>query len=93
MIYTREQLLANYKDFEIKGKSGVKIYDQDELLCTYKTTKGMTKAVFMVDTLDRNAFKSFCQTKNKLNADKVVVYCEQATYESPGTLEIILNRN
>lgn len=48
MINTREQVLANYKDLETKGKSGVKVYDQDELICTYQTKKGTVKAVFLL---------------------------------------------
>lgn len=45
MINTREQVLANYKDLETKGKSGVKVYDQDELICTYQTKKGTGKVL------------------------------------------------
>lgn len=93
MINTREQVLANYKDLETKGKSGVKVYDQDELICTYQTKKGTVKAVFFTDELNMEKFKGFCKTKNAINAEKVVVYCEYAYVLCPGVLEISLNRD
>ena len=91
MPQTREQLLSHYRKLAEKPKNGMVIYDQDELLCSYQTKT--TKLVFITKELDRETFKRFCIIKNKLNADKVVVHCETATYLSPGTLEILLNRD
>lgn len=90
MQQTREQLLSHYSKLSEKPKNGIVILDQDELLCSYQT-KTTTKLVFMTQELDRETFKRYCIIKNELNADKIVVYCETATYDSPGTLEIILN--
>lgn len=89
MKQTRQQILQQYGAMK---KADVCIHDQDELLCTYKT-KTMTKAVFMTDILNRETFKKFCKLKNELNAQKMVVYCEYAYYDSPNTVEIILNRD
>lgn len=63
MINTREQVLANYKDLETKGKSGVKVYDQDELICTYQTKKGTVKAVFFTDELNMEKFRVFARQR------------------------------
>lgn len=92
MKQTREQILAHYKALQAKGKHGVEAIDQDELLCSYQTKK-VKKVVFFTDCLDRETFKRFCQAMNRLEADKIVVYCDTATYESPSTAEILLNRD
>ena len=92
MKQTREQILTHYTKLQAKGKHEVVIHDQDELLAIYKT-KNTSKAVFITTTLDRDMFKKFCVIKNNLQADKMVVYCEYATYISPSNLEIVLNRD
>ena len=65
-------------------------YDQDELLCTYKT-KTLTKAVFVIAELTREAFLRFIRIKNSLKADEIVVYCEYA-YLACDNLTIVVNR-
>lgn len=91
MKQTREQILAHYTKLSEQPKNGIAILDQDELICS-KQTKTTTKLVFITQKLDRETFKRFVRIMNKLEANKIVVYCETATYESPSTVEILLNR-
>lgn len=65
-------------------------YNQDELLCTYQT-KTLTKAVFIIAELTREAFLRFIQIKNNLKTDEIVVYCEYA-YLACDNLTIVVNR-
>ena len=78
------------KHYQRQKNLKAKIYDHDELICTYNT-KNFIKAVFITDELDRATFKRFIQMKNELGADKVVVHCMYA-YLASDNLEVILNR-
>ena len=66
-------------------------YNQDELLCTYQT-KTLTKAVFIVPELTREAFLRFIRIKNSLKAHEIVVYCEYA-YLACENLTVVVNRD
>ncbi len=78
------------KHYQRQKNLKAKIYEHEELICTYNTKKFM-KAVFITDELDRATFKRFIQMKNELGADKVVVHCMFA-YLASDNLEVILNR-
>lgn len=84
---TRQQLADHYQQ---KKQLKAKMYDHDELICTYETKK-LIKAVFITDELNRTTFKRFIQMKNELGAEKIVVHCLFA-YVACDTLEVILNR-
>ena len=90
MKLTRNEILASYAPQLFKKNYQVEILEKDELLCSY-TFKNQKKIVFFVQELNRELFKKFCIVKNEMKADKIVVYCEFADYDSPGTLEIVLN--
>lgn len=84
---TKQHLLNHYQR---QKRLKAKIYDHEELICTY-TTKKFIKAVFITDELNRATFKRFIQMKNELGADKIVVHCMFA-YMASDNLEVILNR-
>lgn len=85
---TKQHLLNHYQR---QKKLKAKIFDHEELICTY-TTKKFIKAVFITDELNRTTFKRFIKIKNELGADKIVVHC-MFVYMVCDNLEVILNRD